>query len=301
MGRFIVGGILCMIVAMGGTVCQAAGLTKIADNIYSYVAVKHGSPANSFAANAGIVIGRDGIVVIDTLISAKEARRFIGDIRKISNKPIKYVINTHHHLDHTFGNGEFAKRGAVIISQTECRNAMVTTSEETLKNAKGYGLTPVQMAGTTIAYPTITFTDRMTVDLGGQELELIYFGPSHTRGSILVHVPGKNVVFAGDILFTDFHPYLAEGDIVGWANNLDRLAAFGVETIIPGHGPVSGNKDVQDMKAYLLTFDAKARELALKGGDVESAATALKAALPGRADAEWMIPFNLKTKYFSGK
>ena len=88
------------------------GLEKIADNVYSYVDIKNGTPQKSFGANAGIIIGEDGIVVIDTLVSSKEAMRFIKDIRAVSDKPIKYVINTHYHLDHTFGNSEFVKLGA---------------------------------------------------------------------------------------------------------------------------------------------------------------------------------------------
>lgn len=76
------------------------GLTKISDGVYSYVDSKDPSPAHSFGANARIVIGKDGIVVVDTLISAKEAQRFIKDIRAVSDKPIRYVVNTHDHLDH---------------------------------------------------------------------------------------------------------------------------------------------------------------------------------------------------------
>lgn len=97
-------------------------LTKIADNVYSYVDVKNSSPSNSFGTNAGIIIGKDGIVVIDTLVSSKEAKRFIKDIRAVSDKPIKYVVNTHYHLDHTFGNSEFVKLGATVISHINCKN-----------------------------------------------------------------------------------------------------------------------------------------------------------------------------------
>jgi cyclase len=301
MRRFVAISVLFVIVALGGNICKAEGLTKIADNVYSYVAVKNGGPANSFAANAGIIIGRDAIAVVDTLISAKEAQRFIRDIRKVSDKPIRYVINTHYHLDHTFGNAEFAKLGAVIVSHAECRKNMLKSSEDTLKNAKDHGLTPEQMAGTKIAYPALTFTDRMAIDLDGHEIELIYLGPSHTNDSILVLVPDKKVLFAGDMLFTDFHPFIADGDIPGWVKNLDSIAALDVEKIIPGHGPLSGKKDIADMRSYIIAFDEKAHELAAKGVDVEAMAAELKKQLPARADAEWMIPYNLKMKYLKGK
>ena len=296
--------VLCavfLITVLSGTVFAQDGLTKIADNVYSYANVKNASPANSFAANAGIIVGSDGIVVVDTLISAKEAQIFIKDIRKISDKPIRYVVNTHYHLDHTFGNSEFAKIGAVIVSHVNCRENMLKNSEETLKNAGKYGLTPEQVEGTKIVYPTLTFTDRMSINLGDQRIELIFIGPSHTTGSIMVNIPGKKVLFTGDMLFTDFHPFLGDGDIPGWVKNLDYITALDVERIIPGHGPVSGKKDIADMRSYIIAFDAKARELAAQKNDIAVVSAELQKTLPVKSQAEWMIPYNLQMKYLKGK
>ena len=292
---------IILVTALSGVAFAQDGLTQIADNVYSYVNVKNASPANSFAANAGIIVGKDGIVVVDTLISAKEAQRFIKDIRKISDKPIRYVVDTHSHLDHTFGNSEFAKVGAVIISHANCRENMLKNSEDTLKNAANHGLTAAQMEGTKIVYPTLTFTDKMTINLGDQRIELIYIGPSHTTGSIMVNIPDKKVLFTGDILFTDFHPYMGDGDIPGWVKNLDYITALDVERIIPGHGPVSGKKDIADMRSYIIAFDAKARELAAQKSDIKVVAAELQKTLPVKSQAEWMIPYNLQMKYLKGK
>jgi glyoxylase-like metal-dependent hydrolase (beta-lactamase superfamily II) len=274
-----------------------AELTKIADNVYSYVGQKDASPAHSFAANAGIVIGRDGILVIDTLISAKEGQRFLADIRKITDKPIKYVVNTHTHLDHAFGNCVFAKLGAVVISHDADRRFLEKIGEGTLKNVANYGLKPEDMVGTEIVLPSLTFSDRMTIDLGGETVELIRTAPSHTAGSVIVYLPAKKLVFAGDILFTDFHPFLADGDFSGWSKSIDALLAMDVEKIIPGHGPLSTKKDLADMKAYLTLFDAKARELAANSQDADAISAELKKALPKRSLAEWMIGFNVKSRY----
>ncbi len=273
------------------------GLTKIADNVYSYVDVKGASPSNSFGANAGIILGKDGIVVIDTLVSAKEAKRFIQDIRKISDKPIKYVVNTHYHLDHTFGNSEFEKLGALIISHAADKIKMATIGEDTLKNAKAYGLTEDDMAGTRIAYPVLSFTDRVQLDLGDQKVELIYIGPSHTGGSIVVYLPDRKILFAGDILFTKYHPFIAEGDMEGWLRALDSIMTLDVVTIIPGHGPVSGKKDIQDMKDYLIAFDGKAKELIAQSKDIEYISSEIKKALPQRPEGEFLIKSNIQMKY----
>ena len=97
---------------------ETAGLTKLSEHVYAAVDFKNASPAaNSFGVNTGVVIGNDAVLVIDTRVSAKHAQAFIADIKKITSKPIKYVVNTHFHLDHSLGNCEFVKLGAVVIGQ----------------------------------------------------------------------------------------------------------------------------------------------------------------------------------------
>lgn len=294
----IIAVLMCLVAVLcGGVAFAQEGLTKVADNVYSYVGVKESSPATSFAANAGIVIGRDGILVVDTLVSAKEAQRFLADIRKVSDKPIKYVVDTHAHLDHAFGNCVFAKQGAIIISHDADRRLLEKMGEETLKNIANYGMKSEDMAGTEIVYPQLAFSERMTIDLGDEKVELIRVAPSHTEGSVAVYLPAKKLLFTGDILFTDFHPYLADGDIPGWIRTLDVLQAMDVERIVPGHGPLSTKKDLTEMKEYLLLFDAKAREFAAKSQDADAIAAELKKVLPKRSLAEWMIAYNVKGRY----
>lgn len=274
-----------------------AELTKIADNVYSYVGQKDGSPAHSFAANAGIVIGTDSVLVVDTLISAKEGARFLADIRKVTSKPIKYVVNTHTHLDHAFGNCVFAKLGATVISHSADRTSMKKGAEGTLQNIGNYGLKPEDMAGTAIVLPTLTFSDRMQIDLGDESVELIRTAPSHTEGSLVVYLPAKKLLFAGDILFTDFHPFMADGDLSGWTATIDSLLTMNIDKIIPGHGPLSTKKDLKEMKEYLLLFDKTARELAADGKDGDAIAAGLKDVLPKRSMADWMIGYNVKARY----
>jgi glyoxylase-like metal-dependent hydrolase (beta-lactamase superfamily II) len=281
----------------GETAPMQGGLTKIAENVYSYADVKNGSPANSFGANAGIIVGKDGIIVIDTLTSAKEAQRFIRDIRKVSDKPVKYVINTHYHLDHSFGNAEFERLGAIIISHEADKINLQNNGEAALKNAGAYGLTESDMEGTKLAYPVLTFTDRMYINVDGQKVELIYPVPSHTNGSIVVYLPDKKILFAGDILFAGYHPFLAEGDIESWLRALDLIMSMDADVIIPGHGPVSGKKDLIEMKDYLVIFDLKARELSAQSNDVEHITSEIKKMIPARPEGEFLIKGNIQMKY----
>lgn len=272
------------------------GLTKIADNVYGYVGIGPMSPQNSFAANTGVIIGEDGIVIIDTLVSAKEAQRLIKDIRAISDKPIKYVINTHYHLDHALGNSEFAKLGATIISQTVENENARKAGDAILKGAKDFGLTEQDMEGTTLIFPELIFNDNLEIDLGDQRIELIYPGASHTAGSILIYLPDKKILFAGDVLFTGYHPFIADGNVPSWLGVLDQIQTMDVMQIIPGHGPISAKQDIADMKNYLIIFEEKARELCAQSKDAEFIFAELKKTLPQR-DGEMLIMGNLQMRY----
>jgi cyclase len=293
--------LLTMLVIVGAVfsheVFAQEGLTKIAEDVYAYVNVTGAGPHNSFGANAGAIIGKDGIVVIDTLISSKEAKRFIRDIRAISDKPIKYVVNTHYHLDHSFGNSEFQKLGAIIISHANDRTNALAHNESTLKNAQAFGLIDKDMEGTTIVYPSVTFSDKMEINLLTQRVQLIYPMASHTDGSILVYLPDKKVLFTGDILFTNFHPFMADGKLKSWVKVLNVILAMDVERIIPGHGPISSKKDVQDMKEYIIAFHRKAKQLRAKSEDLETIAAEMKKAMPPRAEGEWLIKANIQRGY----
>ena len=178
---------------------------------------------------------------------------------------------------------------------------MKKSAVDTLANVNAYGLTPEDMEGTELAYPNITFTDRMRIDLGGIEVELIYIAPSHSKGSIVVHIPAERVIFAGDVLFTDFHPYMAEGDIAGWQETIDSIMALNADRIIPGHGPLSTNKDLADMKAYIVTFDKRAKDLAAKSNEVEYIVAELKKSMPTRTRGEGLIQANVQGKYMKLK
>ena len=275
----------------------AQGLTKIADGVYSYVNENNPVPARSFGANAGIIIGKEGIVVVDTLISSKEARRFISDIRAVSDKPIKYVVNTHEHLDHSLGNNDFIGLGAVVVSHANCKKNAEAAASTILQKATKYGLTDEMLQGTKVAEASLAFTDKMEIDLGDRKVELIYAGPSHTDGSILVYVPDARTLFAGDVLFTGFHPNMMDADVKGWISVLDYIAAMDAVSIVPGHGPVSSKKDIQEMKQYLMTCDKIGRELSAQGKDANYIAAEILKTVPKRQYFEMFVAGNVAAKY----
>lgn len=273
-------------------------LTRISDAVYAYVGVPEGTAGNAFSANAGVIIGDDGAVVVDTLTSAKEGELFLQAIRKVTDKPILYVVNTHYHLDHAMGNCVFKNLGARIISHTKCRQSILDTGEQTLQDPGMFGLDPAFWEGTTIAAPTLTFERELDIDLGNLSVKIIHSGfASHSPGSIMVHIPDQGVLFTGDILFTDFHPFLAEGNFPGWNKTLDLITSMNVTKIIPGHGPLSTNKDVLAMKTYLQLFDENAKKLCAIHNNAETVKEEMVKVLPRRNGGEFIIPMNLTMRY----
>jgi len=281
---------------------EARTLQKLSDHVYAYVGVKNASPsANSFGANSGVVIGKDAVLVVDTLVSAKEAEALRADIKKLTGTPIKYVVNTHYHLDHAWGNSVFVKDGAVVIGH---ENSRLSGSKNisALEHAGDFGLTPQDMEGTVLELPTVTFQDAMRVDLGGGvAVDLSYPGPTHTNGSITAFVPGDRVLFLGDILFKYYYPYIGEGDVPSWVKVLSDLEKTPAKIIVPGHGPLSTVSDIKEMKAYLKDFDVLAKRLCRgkKRDDASAVAAELLKQLPnqGRTELPFLVEENLRDKY----
>lgn len=273
------------------------GLVRITDNVYSYLDVKAPTPQKSFGANAGIIIGKEFCIVVDSLISAKEAKRFIKDIETVTKKPVKYLVNTHYHLDHAYGNCEFSKMGVTIISHKNCMENIRKTGDAALKNVGIYGLSEEDMAGTIVSCPTMAFNESMTIDLGNITVELRYIRPSHSTGSIIVYIPQDKVLFTGDMLFTDYHPYMGDGNVEEWVKLIDGVMELDAQKIVPGHGPLSSKKDLIDMKEYLLEFDKTAKKLASTSNDAVFIAESLKKSLPQRSRLDSLITSNIQMKY----
>jgi cyclase len=291
-----------VLVFAGTSFCQTAHvMKKLSDHVYLYGVEKDFAPTNSFGANCGVIVGTDAVLVVDTLISAKDAEKFRAEILKLTDKPIKYVVNTHYHLDHAWGNEVFERNGAVVIGHENSRVA-APKSEYGLAHYNDFGLTSADMEGTVLKFPTVTFWNSMRVDLGGGVLvDLSYPGASHTDGSITALVTPDKALFLGDILFTKCHPYLGEGDIPSWIKVLANFERTKAAFIIPGHGPLSTIADIKDMEAYLKDFAFFAKTMLFMKGqqDAVSLAQQFLKKLPqqGRNELSGFVESSLREKY----
>jgi len=241
------------------------GVKQLAPNIYAYIQSK----ATWYWSNAGFIVGNDYVVVVDSLATVGLTQRFRDEIRKITDKPIRYLINTHHHGDHTYGNHVFA--GATIISHDRCRGELTEARmlDPDLLNTifpefdfRGIAATPAH----------ITFDKRLTLHIDGREVRLLHFGPGHTIGDIIVHLPEDGIIFTGDLVFLYSTPLGMEGSFAGWLRNLEALAKLGARIYVPGHGPVCGVEGLNLCRDYLVLVQGEARKRFDKSRTVDEAA-----------------------------
>lgn len=211
-------------------------------------------------SNAGLVTGDGASLLIDTMFDLTTARSMLAAMAaETAARPVTTVFNTHSHGDHWYGNQLFA--GAEIIATRACAKEMTDAGPEPFVSARQQdGLLgdfardlfgPFDWPEMVPTYPTRTFEDWLTIDVGGTSVDLIRLGPAHTGGDAIAHVPSAGVLFAGDLLFAGVTPASWAGSLQRWIDACEEMIALDAEIIVPGHGPVTDNDGVRTMQRYL--------------------------------------------------
>ena len=226
--------------------------------------------------NAGIIVGDSGVLVIDSLRVPSFARDLIQDVRHITSKPIQYVIDTHSHWDHTWGNEEFPE--ATIIGHENCyeemvdvewnrqwRDKAVAADDPWSEEARLVNITP----------PNLTFETSMRLFFGGREIILKYLGRAHTSGDIVIHLPEERLVFTGDIAQDGGVPYLGDSYPDEWPETDDRLVELPVERFVSGHGPVGNHEALTEARDFIHTLVDHLRIAIREGQDEATASTSV--------------------------
>ncbi|MBI2908820.1 MAG: MBL fold metallo-hydrolase [Chloroflexi bacterium] len=232
--------------------------------------VLRGNIAPEVRENAGFVVTDRGVVVIDTTRTLADAMSCYQQIKTVTDKDIAYVINTHGHIDHVFGNQIF---DAPIICQMDDAEEMRTKlsgewSAEGLHNIIQAWIRPEEMEGTRIVLPQILFCHELALDMGDTAINVIRVG-GHTPGCSIVYLPEERVVFLSDLLCVGRYPVLKLGDVFcdldEWIESLSFVKKLSAKTIVPGHGPVSAKQELRGMEAYLKELRTRVSRLARQG------------------------------------
>jgi cyclase len=221
-------------------------LKQVGPGVYAAI----DGPDHKAGSNAGFVVGDDGVLVIDAFFTVDAARALVAEIHRLTPKPIRYVVNTHYHADHTGGDQALRDAGAIIIAHKNVRGWVRTNNI----NLFGDRITPELKARIeALPLPDLTTDKDLTVWLGSRKI-IVRTVLGHTGGDLTIFVPDAKVLFTGDLLWRRVPPNLIDGSVKEWAATdvgFETMPDAARTTYVPGHGDVAELSDVKDFNAYL--------------------------------------------------
>jgi glyoxylase-like metal-dependent hydrolase (beta-lactamase superfamily II) len=222
----------------GGTKPQPAHLKQVAPDLYFFW--------NDGSSNALFMVTEDGVMVVDTQQHPADARRLLGLIRTVTDKPVKWVVVTHAHGDHFLGNPVFKSEGATIVSQRDTRGMMQKYYKDEVQRRQDYfKLHNLDQGELRMVLPEVTFDTRFTIHLGGRTAELMHLGPGQNPGDTLIYFPHARTLFlGGPFSRRNWSNYSFTPSVEGWVALLRQAAAMDADIFIGGHGDVATREDV---------------------------------------------------------
>jgi glyoxylase-like metal-dependent hydrolase (beta-lactamase superfamily II) len=237
-------------------------LKQVGPGVYAAI----DGPEHKSGSNAGFVIGDDGVLVVDAFFYPDATRALVGEIRRLTQRPIRYVVNTHYHADHTGGDQVLRDAGAMIIAHRNVRGWVRTNN----LNLFGDRITPeIKARIEALPLPDVTTDKDLVVWLGARKI-VVKTVLGHTGGDLTIAVPDAKVLFTGDLLWRKVPPNLIDGSVKEWAATdaeFMRLTDAAQTRYVPGHGDVADVRDVAEFRAYLLSLRrlvAEGRKAGLK-------------------------------------
>lgn len=244
--------------------------TQLSENTYAYTA--EGDP------NSGVIIGDDGVLIVDATATPSMAQDLIAKIRSVTDKPIKYVVLSHYHAVRVLGASAYFKEGAQQVIASRGTYEMIAERGEADMKSEIERF-PRLFAGVEtvpgLTWPTLVFEKELTLFLGKLEVRIAHVGPGHTKGDTIVWIPAQKVLFSGDLVEYDAACYCGDAQLEEWPATLEALRALGAEKLVPGRGPALMNpqevhKGLDYTKDFVTTLlqsgrEAVAQKLDLKG------------------------------------
>jgi cyclase len=261
---------LALLAAPAAGMAQINSVQNLAPGVYFH----EGDPRLGTCNNGWIVMD-DCVVVVDANYPVG-AKVIMPKIRAITDRPVRFVIDTHFHSDHSFGNQVWADQGATLVAQE------AALDELRKSGAAAWDLSArsrPDVAASKLRLPSLVYSETMAFDDATHRVELRWPGIAHTRGDTLVWLPREKILFTGDVCVNGSYNYLHDSDVGEWIQALERAKKLGAEKVCPGHGPMGGPEIIRDQQEYFIELRNGVQSL-IKAGKT---AAEVKAGAPGLA------------------
>ncbi|MGD9768199.1 MAG: MBL fold metallo-hydrolase [Pseudolabrys sp.] len=271
---------------------------QLGDGLYAYTA--EGDP------NSGIIVGDDGVMVVDAQATPAMAQDVIARVAKVTDKPIKYVLLSHYHAVRVLGASAYT--GADIICSDTARAMIVERGQQDMDSEIGRFPRLFRAVETIpgLTWPTVTFPDQMSVWLGKREVRIMHIGRGHTAGDVIAYVPDTNVVFSGDLVEYHSACYCGDAHFNDWPGTLDILAEMKPRALVPGRGAALTNaaqvaEGIASTSEFLTTLYGIVSDQVAKGRSLKETFDATKVAMDPKFSSyaiyEHSMPFNVSRAY----
>ncbi len=277
---------------------KTISFSELAPGVFGYTA--EGDP------NSGVVIGDEGVLVVDAQATPAMAQDVIARIRGVTDKPVRHVVLSHYHAVRVLGASAY--RGAEVIASDVCRDMIVERGQQDMDSE--IGRFPRLFRGREgipgLTWPTLVFHKRMTLWLGRREVQIIHIGRSHTAGDTVVWLPQERVLFSGDVVEFGATPYCGDAHFTDWPATLEAVRALGAERLVPGRGRALMNRQeceeaIEGTRAFTSDLFAIVRKASADGAELKAVYDAAMSEMRPKY-GQWVIfehcmPFNVTRAY----
>ena len=242
-----------------------------------------------FVPNVGVVIGEDAVLVIDTAMGAENGERVLAEARRLAGDRKLFLTTTHFHPEHAFGAQAFKPHGTYVANIAQAEE-LADKGSEYVEMFSGFGPALAELlADVELVHPDVTYSgEKARLELGGIAVDLLYYGPAHTRGDQLVFLPEQRILFPGDLVENRFLPIFPDGDALGsrWLMLLDRIDALDPAVLVPGHGAIGDRGLVEELRSYLKDVRTRVEALHSEGRPLDEIETTIDEEMRSRY-ADW--------------
>jgi glyoxylase-like metal-dependent hydrolase (beta-lactamase superfamily II) len=278
-----------------GAPASQANLGKLAEGVFAQIV----SPDSDAASNSCVVVLDSGALIFDTHLTPEAGEALLEKVKTVTARPVRYLVNSHFHPDHTHGNQAFTT-ARQIIGSSNTRRDMLQRDLPSLNRVQLIAQSQVEqlnkdlsqepdakkqealrsqlnsrqafmhrMAALKILAPWMTFDDSLSIIDGGREVQLFYFGIGHTDGDVVLYLPEEKIAFLGDIFFNDAIPNVEDANMLEWTKTLGEVLKLDAKTYVPGHGQVGARSDVERFLNYLEDLKALVEPAVARGDTLE--------------------------------